>query len=246
MATQELLNNNDHRDLKIITKRSADLGEDVSYVYTFPLEFKSIQAHYPIVFRKDTTTAAALFPVALLGFEDGENLFLEHEQWNANYVPCMFERQPFSIARQSVNIDGEKSLQSAVCIDVASPRVNKTEGQSIFLEFGGNSAYLEKVVAMLEAIEFGNEHNQKFVAQLRELDLLESLSVEVELKNGSQHSLFGYYTINEDKLAQLNGASLEKLHANGFLQFIYMIIASQVHFRDLIELKNKKITAAQQ
>jgi hypothetical protein len=245
MAKQELLNNNDHRDLKIITKRSAVLGEAVSYVYTFPLEFKSIQAHYPIVFRKDTATGK-LFPVALLGFEEGENLFLENEHWSAHYVPCMFERQPFSIARQSVTVDGVKSRQSAVCIDVASPRVNKTEGSSIFLEFGGNSAYLEKVVAMLEAIEFGNEHNEKFVAQLMELDLLESFSVEVELKNGSQHSLFGYYTINEDKLAQFNGASLEKLHANGFLQFIYMIIASQVHFRDLIELKNKKITAAQQ
>jgi hypothetical protein len=245
MAKQELLNNNDHRDLKIITKRSAALGEDVSYVYTFPLEFKSIQAHYPIVFRKEAETGK-LFPVALLGFENGENLFLYSEQWNASYVPCMFERQPFSIGRQSVTIDGVKSLQSAVCIDVASPRVSKTEGQPIFLEFGGNSAYLERVVAMLEAIEFGNEHNETFIAHLMELDLIESFSVDIELNNGSQHSLFGYYTINEDKLSQLGGASLEKLHTNGFLQFIYMIIASQVHFRDLVELKNKKISTAQQ
>ncbi len=239
MAKHQLLNNNDHKNLKVITKRSAVLGESVSYVYTFPLEFKSIQAHYPICFRKDHNTGK-LFPVALLGFEEDENLFLNAEQWSAHYVPCMFERQPFSIAKQSVSLDGANTLQSVVCIDVESPRISLTEGQPIFLEFGGNSAYLERVVSILETIEFGNSANEQFIEVLSELDLIESFSLEVQLNDGSKHSLFGYYTINEDKLAQLKADEVVKLHMSGFLQAIYMIIASHIHFRDLVELKNKK------
>jgi hypothetical protein len=240
MAKHELLNNNDHKDVKIITKRSALYGENVSYVYTFPQEFKSLQAHYPICFRKDDATGK-LFPVALLGFEDGENLFLNGEQWSAYYVPCMFERLPFSIAKQTTHIDGVKGVQSVVCIDVESPRISRTEGQPIFLGFGGNTAYLERVVGMLDAIELGSVENEDFVNMLTEFKLIESFSLEVELNNGSKHSLYGYFTINEEKLANIESQQLQELHQRSFLQSIYMVIASQVHFRDLVELKNKKM-----
>lgn len=240
MAKHELLNNNDHKDLKIITKRSAALGENVAYVTTFPQEFTSLQAHYPICFRKEPSSGK-LFPVALLGFEEGENLFLQNEHWDAYYIPCMLERMPFSIAKQAVTVDGQKTLQSVVCIDMDSPRVNRSEGQPIFLEFGGNSAYLERVVAMLDAIEAGHHSNDEFIAMLTAMQLIESFTLEVELNNGSKHSLMGYYTINPEKLAELSGEALAQLHSHGYLQAIYMMLASQAQFRHLVELKNKKL-----
>ena len=47
-----LLNNVDHKDLRVITTRGAEYGDDVMFALTFPAEFRNIQAHYPIVFRK--------------------------------------------------------------------------------------------------------------------------------------------------------------------------------------------------
>ncbi|MCB1609598.1 MAG: SapC family protein, partial [Xanthomonadales bacterium] len=52
MPNHVLLNNVEHQDLRVITRRGADLGDQVMFAVTFPDEFRSIQAHFPIVFRK--------------------------------------------------------------------------------------------------------------------------------------------------------------------------------------------------
>ena len=93
MARHAQLNNLDHRDLRIDTRHGAALGDAVAFAPTFPDEFRSLQAHYPIVFRKSAD--GALQPVALFGFEDGQNLFLDGERWDATYLPLAIERQPF-------------------------------------------------------------------------------------------------------------------------------------------------------
>jgi hypothetical protein len=69
-----LLNNVAHQDLKVITERSARYGDDVMYCMTFPFEFRSVQASYPILMQQDSN--GSLYPVALLGFQEKENLFL--------------------------------------------------------------------------------------------------------------------------------------------------------------------------
>src|SRR5688572_31669785 len=95
MVKSVLLNNIDHRDLKVITERGAAYGDAVMYALTFPAEFRSLQAHYPIVFAKSAD--GQFQPLALLGFQAGENLFLGPEGWNVAYVPLTIARQPFLI-----------------------------------------------------------------------------------------------------------------------------------------------------
>ena len=74
MSQHVLLNNIDHKDLRVDTARSAALGDDVMFAATFPAEFRNVQAYYPIVFRK--TAEGAFQPIALFGFQEGRNLFL--------------------------------------------------------------------------------------------------------------------------------------------------------------------------
>jgi hypothetical protein len=52
--------------------------------------------------------------------------------------------------------------------------------------------------------------------------------------------LADYYTINKDKLAQLDGKSLEKLNKMGVLGLVYFALGSLGNFTKLIELKNKR------
>jgi hypothetical protein len=61
----------------------------------------------------------------------------------------------------------------------------------------------------------------------------------VELDDGSQNRLAGFYTINEDRLAQLSADQLARLHRDGYLQAIYMAVASLSQFRGLIQRKNR-------
>ncbi|MEM7280009.1 MAG: SapC family protein [Pseudomonadota bacterium] len=234
-----LLNNAQHNDLRVSTQRSAKLGDDIAFAPTFPLEFRQVQSCYPIFFRKDGNTGE-FAPIALFGFEPRENLFLDDEGWHAHYVPLMVRRHPFVIGLQEVT--GEPDTKKAVVsIDVNSPRVSESEGERLFLEHGGNSDFLTSIVEMLETIRLADEMSKGFVKTLLELDLIENVTMQVELKDGSKHELIGYYTINEDKLQHLDGEVLASLHEKHYLESIYMMVSSLSSFRTLIEKKNERL-----
>lgn len=238
MAHHALLNNVDHKNLKIITTRSADFGDNVMSTMTFPSEFRSVQAHYPIFFSKQPDTGQ-FQALAVFGFEEGENLFLDEDGWDASYIPLTIERQPFLIGFQSGTGAGEPN--TVIHIDMDSPRVSETEGEAVFLEHGGLTEYLQHVNSVLHTIHEGFEGNQAFVDALLKYDLLESFTLDVELNDGSKYRLAGFYTINEEKLGELDGESLASLNRDGHLQPIYMIIASLSNIRDLIDRRNARL-----
>ena len=78
MSQYDTLNTEKHRQLRIRTGYSAELGDSVTYVMTYPLEFRDIQSCYPILFTKDPNTGA-FFAAAVLGFEADQNLFLQDD-----------------------------------------------------------------------------------------------------------------------------------------------------------------------
>lgn len=235
MPNHVLLNNVDHKYLRVITKRGAQYGDNAMLAITFPSEFRELQAHYPIVFRK-SADATTFEPVALFGFQDGENLFLDGERWDATYVPLAIERQPFLI--------GVTNGEPMVHVDLGSPRVSKTEGEEVFLPHGGNTEYLERVNSTLHAIYQGLNATPSFIGALLEHSLLESFVLDIELDDGSQNRLAGLYTINEDKLAALPPEAIGRLHGGGHLAPIYMALASLSQFRALIDRKNRAHAAA--
>ncbi|MYM28648.1 peptidase [Duganella sp. CY15W] len=229
MAHPVLLNNLEHRELRVITRRGAALGDQLMSVPTFPSEFRDVQACYPIVFRK-TTDGLGFEPIALFGFEDGENLFLRGERWDAPYIPLLHDRQPFLIG-----VSGEELM---VNVDLEHPRVSRSEGVEVFKPHGGSTEFLEQANSMLLAIHQGLQGTPGLVAALLEHELLESFVLDVELNDGSQNRLVGFYTINEDRLQALSGEAIVKLHQAGHLQAIYLVIASLSNFRMLIDRKN--------
>jgi hypothetical protein len=224
-----LLNNNDHRDLKIVTSHGAAYGDDVMYSVTFPAEFRSIQAYYPIVFGKGKD--GSFTPLALFGFREKQNLFLQGDHWDALYRPMMIERIPFLIGMSGAN--------KVIHVDLDHPRVSRTAGEPLFLEHGGNTPLLERVSGLLGAIGDGIELNGPFTKALEEHELLESFVLDIEFRDGAQHRFAGFYAVQEEKLTKLPAEALAKLHERGFLQSIYMVIASLAHFRDLIERASK-------
>lgn len=226
MANAVLLNNIDHKDLRLDARRVRGLGDDVMFAPTYPAEFRNVQAHYPIVFAK-TPAGNSFQPVALFGLHEGQNLFLGDGGWDATYLPLAIERQPFLIG----TVDGEPVIH----VDLDSPRIGVASGEPLFLEHGGMTALLERVSSVLLALHEGFRATPAFVAMLIELDLLESFVLDIELPDGSQNRMAGFYTINEDRLAKLAAPELERLHLAGYLEAVFMAIASLSNFRALIE-----------
>ena len=234
MAQHVLLNNIDHHDLRVITRKSEALGDAVMLAHTFPAEFRELQAHYPIVYQK-TADGLSFQAVALLGLQPGQNLFLGPEGWDAAYIPLALQRQPFLIGR-----DGQ-GLQ--VHVDLDSPRLSRSEGEPLFLPQGGTTPYLQQVSAILGAIHEGVQQADDFLRALLANDLLEPFVLQTQDAQGQQQSLSGFYTLHEERLAALAAASLAELHQQGHLQAAYMMLASQSQFRSLIDRQARVPTA---
>jgi len=226
------LDNNTHRDLRVVTTRGAAWGDDQMTSPVFASEFRNVQAHYPIVFQQ-ADNGRGMQPVALLGLRFGENLFLEDQGWDAAYIPLAFERGPFMI--------GRAGDQLMVHVDMDSPRIGDGIGEPVFLPHGGLTEYLEHINSVLAAIHQGVETMPAFIAALLRHELLESFVLDIQAADGSQNRLAGFHTIHEERLAALDGPALAELHAAGWLAAIYMVLASTAHMRDLVDRYNKRL-----
>lgn len=238
MTNFELVNHDEHQDVRVITERSARYGDSVMYTLTLPFEFRSVQTHYPILFHQEDD--GELLPVALFGFEKGENLFLDESGWDAGYVPATILRQPFLIGYQGSEIDKDEDKTRVLTIDMDHPRVNKEEGEPLFLPLGGRSDYLEWSADLLEQIYEGLVHCEEFVAALKEHDLIEAANFDITLSDGSHNQLLGFHVLNEEKVRQLPGDVLAQFSEKSFLMPMFMILASMGNIRTLIQRKDRK------
>jgi hypothetical protein len=239
MANHVLLNNVDHKDMRILTRRSAVLGDSFMFAPTFHHEFRSVQAHYPIFFRKSPD--GRYHAVAVFGFQERENLFLTGDGWDAHYVPLTVERQPFLIGFQQGPEDGANGKQPVIHVDIDSPRISITEGEPVFLKHGGFSDYLKRVNSLLHTIHEGFAAERGFIDALVEYDLLESFTLDVELEDESAFRVAGFHTIHEERLNRLSGEALNALNSKGYLQPAFMVLASLSNIRDLIARKKRRL-----
>lgn len=242
MPNFALLNNVDHKNLRVIRDYSLRYGDSEISVATFPQEFRAIQNEYPIFFKKNTETGKFI-PVALMGLRQNENLFLTEEGWDAQYIPASVKRRPFLIGIKPPKPGEGDQPSRLVYVDMESPRVNEVSGDPVFLPHGGYSPYLETMVDLLEYIQYGTELNEQFADLLLANELLEVVTLEITLKSGERNNLAGLYTINEDKLSSLAGSAVAELHAKGFLECIYMVLASHANVLKLIARVEARISA---
>jgi hypothetical protein len=236
MPNHAILNNAQHKNLRVITERGPAWGDALMSALTFPAEFRDLQACYPIVFARNE--AGGYDALALFGFEQGENLFLGPNGWDAPVIPLAMQRQPFLIGRG----DGD---ELSVHIDMDSPRVRDggVDGEALFLSYGGTSEYLEHAVSMLRTIHDGIDAARAFTEALSALELLEPFVFDVQLDTGVRHRLAGFHAINEERLSALSADQLAGLHRAGWLQPVYMSVASLSQFRALVARKNRSQAA---
>ena len=235
MTMHQILNPADHGGVRIRMGAGSELGDAVSACLTVPTEFRRLACEYPILFRYDTAQRR-FSSLALLGFEDRENLFVEGGRWDASCRPFAMAVQPFLVGRAR---DGQGPSQ--VHIDMAHPRIaTDGEGLAIFDDTGKPTPYLDEIAGMLGALDEGYRTSTEFFEALDRHDLLEPFSMDVTLDNGATHRMVGYHLINEEKLCALEPAVLAELHAAGHMQSIYMAIASLGNLGKLVRRKSRR------
>jgi hypothetical protein len=242
MARYELLNNVSHKDLRVATGFGPEFGDDVGMVPAFPSEFAELQREYPIFLRKDPGTGEWQ-SVALLGFEQRENLFLQDGRWNAAYLPGAAAKGPFLIGFQEQRVNGELRQEPVMHVDLDHPRVNFTTGEPVFLPQGGNTPYLEHVAAVLRGIRDGSEFGTAMFSALDAMGLIQPVNLDVQLDDRHRVGVNGLHGIDRERLAALDGNALVELNRAGYLEGAYLILASLHNMRRLMAEKQRRLRA---
>jgi hypothetical protein len=234
-----VLDNQTHRRLRVATTRVGGYAA-VNAVSVITREFSRLLARYPIFFTKSTETGQ-FEPAALLGFTQGENLFLHEGRWDAAYVPLQMQRQPFSLIPRRTTGEAQPTTLD-VAVDIDNGQIQAQEGERLFLDDGQATEYLQKITSVLAALVKGSSETYAFTQRLAELDLIEPVQIKIEFVDGSDTQLQGLYWISESHLKTLPAAQLTELRDREFLQWLYFQMASIAHVSELVARKNRLIS----
>jgi SapC len=226
------LNKEAHRSLKVDTRASA-AHDNQRFTPVMINEFAQLVVHYPILFSKDANTGQFYCGV-LLGFDEGENLFLQEWGEREFYRPLTLQRGPFYVHGRDV------------AIDLDDPRVGAEGGQSIFNEHGLPTKLLQGIIWAFQDLAPGLESTKMFVARLTELNLIEPVDIELECGDRSMRHYTGLYTVNQETLGRLPDAAVVELFRRGYMCLIHYMLASLKHFPVLARRKNSRVMAAVQ
>jgi hypothetical protein len=225
MTNHVPLDNVAHKDLRIRREYTKALGYGMHVAAVVPGELGQIQSEYPTFFLK-TGDPERYELIALLGFEKGQNLYLGDRDWEARYVPMSIRRIPFAIGFQEATEDGRPVEKPVVHIDLDHPTVSETDGAPLFLSQGGESPFLQEVTETLGALHAGYAEVTRFAEALERFDLIAPVTIRTGEDADSAGGVTGLYGIDEDRLSRLDADALEALHRRGYLQSIYMMLAS--------------------
>jgi hypothetical protein len=222
------LNHEFHRTLKVDGRASAAYGDNRRFVQVIVSEFPHLVVHYPILFSKDSATGQ-FYCGAMLGFDEGENLFLEEWTEREFYRPLSLQRGPFY------------THGSELAIDLDHPRVGAEGGKPLFDEFGQPTRYLQSIIWAFQDLKPGLETTKVFASRLLELNLIEPIDIEVEFDDGTMRNCAGLYTVNQEALSRLPDAVVVELFRRGYLTLIHLMIASLKQLPLLARKKNGRL-----
>ena len=172
------------------------------FALTFPAEFRNVQAHYPIVFRKARGRrvprrwrCSAFTKSRTCSSTDG---------WDAHYMPLMVERQPFLI--------GNRAQRARWCTSISTVRASAApRAKPLFREHGGNSEFLERITRCCSAICTRASRPRRPSSLRCSSTTCWSRSCSTsQFHDGAQHRFAGFYTIQEERLGKLDAAALEQ------------------------------------
>lgn len=242
MANYVPLNTETHRSMRVIADRGAEYGENIHICPVVADELSNLVLDYPACLIKDPNNGQFGLCV-LLGFESGENLFLEGDCWDACYVPANMRCMPFRVAFTTAEGEPHKPENTVLTIDLDSSRVQEERGEALFNSDGSPSAFLQNINGELSRLMSGVESTRAFIDLLVDKDLIEPARISVSFADGEKKNFDGLYTINHEKLAGLPEETVQLMYERGYLQACTMIVVSMGQVQRLINLRNARRAA---
>lgn len=233
-----LLDSRDHRDLKVA--RAADdwsVASGINSIAIAALEFADVALDFPIVFVSipNAQGEAELVPVAVFGLRAGENLYVQGSSWRARYVPALLRMYPFGVA----GIEGDRVM---IAIDEEWAGWSRTEGEPVFDASGQPSARTRELADEIGKFAGEVQRAPALGKLLSDAGLLMDTRFEATTPDGEKISVDGFYSVDANKLAELDDARTLELVRNGAMSLIH---AHQISMRNMSRLAQWRIEQRQ-
>lgn len=212
-----------HADVAIGPGTGYAFAAQASAVPLMAVEFLLAASEYAIVF---TSVGDEVVPAVVLGLRSDQNLFLgDDAKWQAKYVPAFVRRYPFVFSTSA----DRKTL--TLCIDEASPGFNREgRGQRLFDDEKKPTAYTQRVLKFLQDFQAHFQRTQRFCRQVKELGLLEPMSVRIKAPGADNLAVSGFQAVDRKRLRALHGDKLAALAATDELELLYLHLYSLRNF----------------
>lgn len=225
------LNSRDHADWKAGSLESAAF---LAATHAIPLttdEFVDAQRDFPIVF----TAGDNPLPIALFGLNEGVNTFVGDDlKLQAGiYVPAYARRYPFILAK--LRPDSE---DMSLCFDPSAGVIGqRDEGLALFDDAAQPTEYTQGVLDFCRRFEEAGQRTKSFLEELSKLEILMDGEIAITRNDAPDKPFIyrGFRMVDESKLRELPGATLEALAKNGMLMLIYAHLFSLNLMRTLFE-----------
>ena len=210
------LNSRDHGSWHA---RAVDKASWIGGQHAIPLtvdEFPQAQRHFPLVFSAGDKPV----PLALMGLNEGVNVFFDAEgtQVDDSYVPAYIRRYPFLLAR--LKPDAE---EMSLCFDPSSDLLGEfDEGQALFTE-GQPSEHTKGLLSFCEQFEQAGARTQAFMEEITKAGLLMDGEVAIQQndKPDQPYVYRGFQMVNQEKLREIDAATVKQWSDTGLLPLIY-------------------------
>lgn len=233
-----MLDSSAHRDLKVArTTDDWSVALGVNAIAVAALEFADAAVDFPIVFVKvsNAQSEPELMPVAVFGLTAGENLYVQGTSWRARYVPALLRMYPFGIA----GLQDERVL---IAIDEDWAGWSRTEGEGVFDDAGQPSARTRQLADEIGKIAGELQRGPALGKLLADAGLLMDTRFEATTPEGEKITVDGFFSVDANKLAELDDAKALEFFRNGAMSLIH---AHQISMRNMSRLVQWRIEQRQ-
>ena len=203
-------------------------------------EFNVAYRDFPLVFSSGDE-GRSFAPVAVLGLEAKENLFVLNDGWAPGvYVPAYVRRYPFCMAR--VTLDNIEQAERLICVE--KDHLAESGGIEMFDDKQQPLPRWKDVEKLLEEYEADLERTKEMCGILADYGLLEPFTMQATMNAGGSMHLTGMFRVDEKKIEFLNASQHKNLIKKGVMSKIYIHLLSLDNFGRLLDRKAQRGAAA--
>jgi len=194
-----------------------------------PLGFEEIKAaahDYPILF----TATAEPIAIALLGLQQGSNLFVQADgSWKPDtYIPAYVRAFPF------VCLSSGSSNELYLGMEPDAPCLSRETGEPLF-DGQKPSKVLNEAIALTAAVRNNLVMTEQFARTLDQAGLLEQEEAKIEFTNGGSAIVRGFKVLKRDRFEKVNDETYLDWRRRKWIPAIYAHLYSASRWMRLMQ-----------